>query len=237
MNYRKHGVKALCLTILAALGLMAFTTTGAQASGTFLIQEPKGGSWTEETFAGAMDALKTKLTVLNLNLELFCQSGWTYGTIKPNGHGHLETRLEQCYVSGINGAGELQGGNCQLEESPIYFKALILVILHRPNLALAAKAGNEDKAFLLFTPLDGLTFLKILNHSECVIPETTSIKGSFVGKIVGDSHEAFKLIETNGMLTLFPTHKLLFGTSEAHFDFFALLSLSGVNELKKWGAA
>ncbi len=243
MNYRKQGLRALGLSLLAALGLMAFAAAGAQASGEFLIAEPTNPNWLEETITGKLEnALTSSLLILNLNHELICHEATVTGNINSHGHGHVDFELENCYVQGVSG-GVLVGAKCSYFD--IIIKTLALVILHEggTKLTLDGLGGAEHKLgkgtpYILFTPLDGLTFATVvIGESECAMPAESRLKGCFVASIQKPfEDEVVKLISSKGLLELFGC-TILYGANQAHLSLDALFSLSGSEIGKKWGAA
>jgi hypothetical protein len=224
MNHGKQGLKVLGVSLLAALGLMAFGAGGAQASGSFLI-EGLSGLW-EATVTGEGENLLeggSRVRVLGLNAEVFCHAGTATGKITAHGHGHATLNFTNCLVSGTNNdaTGTLKGAVCTLEEN-LVAKVLTLVILH------------NSKPYLLFTPLDGLTFMEI--SGEPCLP-TAAYKGSQVASISNpDGDDVTKLISTKGMASLFPTHTLKYGVNSAHLTVDATVKLAGAHTGLAWGA-
>jgi hypothetical protein len=215
MNYRKQGLKALGLSFVAALGLMAFTAAGAQASGSFLIAGL--GAFTNVPITGvAENTLTSRLLILKLNLEIFCHAGKvTNGSISSNGHGSATIVFEGCLAQGVSGTtGLLTGSACTMERN-IEAKVLALVVLH------------NTKPYILFSPAEGEAFALVLEHT-CPLPEHALIKGSVVASIANpDIDEVKKLISTKGMLTLFTADKLFYGANEAHLEADAIVELTG----------
>jgi hypothetical protein len=143
------------------------------------------------------------------------------GKISTHGHGHATLTFSNCLASGTNNDGTLKGSTCELEGN-LVAKVLALVILH------------NSKPYLLFTPLDGLTFLSI--EGEPCIP-SASFKGSQVASISNpDGDDVVKLISTKGMASLFPTHTLKYGNNPAHLTVDAKVQLAGAHIGLKWGA-
>jgi len=226
MNYRKQGLRALGLSILAALGLMAFTAAGAQASGTFLVQGLTG-EWTA-TITGEEDnplGNENKFLILNLNVEFYCHDATATGSIKPNGHGTGTITFSDCFAHGVTSGGALTGEPCELENS-IVAKVLALVILH------------NSKPYVLFSPQEGETFAT-LNTEPCPIP-SASVKGFAVVSISNpDGDDVTKLISSKGSTTLFSSaqHHLLYGKNEGHLDADANIRLAGSHVNLPWGAS
>jgi hypothetical protein len=225
MNYGKQGLKVLGLSLLAALGLMAFGVSGASASGSFLI-EGLGAPW-EATITGAGEnLLESRFIVLPLNIEIFCHLATATGTIKNTGHGHATLTFSECLTVGIdsNVVHTLKGSVCTLEEN-IIAKVLALVFLH-----------TNGAPYILLSPLDGLTFAEV--GGEPCIPGA-KIKGSQVLSISNSGgDDVTKLISTKiaNYSTLFPSDSLKYGINAATLTADANVSLSGAHVGRKWGA-
>jgi len=247
MNYRKQGLKALGLSLLAVLGLMAFAASGAQASGKVLVE----GLTPPFTvgITGGTDALTSdRLWILNLNMELACpETTVTEGLLTSVGHMSATVKFGNCTVQGTTAAGALIGSSCVPNPNSVTFKVLALVILHEGNtkLTLDGLGGEEHKLpknglpYLLFTPPDGLTFLTVTNSDEeCLLPESATVKGCFVAKFHTTGDQAVHLIDTRGMLSLFGC-ELRYGSNVAHLEGDKLLELTnsahGNHKGLKWG--
>lgn len=221
MNYRKQGLRALGLSILAALGLMAFTATAAQASGTFLVAG-LSGSWTAEATGKGENILESYLQVLKLNLKLAChQISVTNAKISNAGHGTGTISFSSCLVTD-NAGNEV---DCTLHE-PINANVLALVVLH------------NSKPYILFSPT-GANFAVVKSLGEfCTLPKEAAVTGSVVVSISNpDGDDVTKLISTKNMLSLFTADKLFYGAHEGHLVADAEVALSGIHEGLKWGAA
>ena len=244
MNYRKPGLRALGLAFLAVLGLMAFAASGAQGSGKVLVLRADGGllpiPFTVGITGEAEKALEGSRLILGLNMEIFCHAtSVTNGSLTSSGHATATLLLETCLAQGVS-SGTLSGATCTIPN--IVAKVLALIILHSGNtkLTLDGSGGAEHKLpkigepYILFTPEDGLTFAKVLNHTECALPEIANVKGCVVAKVSTIGDQVTHLITTKGMLELFGC-KLNYGANEAHLNFDALVSLTGVHAGLKWG--
>ncbi len=228
MNYRKQGLKALGLSFLAVLGLMAFAASGAQASGTVLVLNKEKTALLTPPFTASFTAagentLTSKLLILNLNMEIFCHAASASGSISDTGTGTATIEFTKCLAQGVSG-GALSGAVCEIPN--IVAKTKVLVILHEGNVKLTTSEHNQLKGapYLLFTPLDLLTFAQVLNHTECALPEIANVKGSVVASIDNLNYELTHLISTKNMLTLFGS-TLTYGANEAHLDVDALVQL------------
>ena len=242
MNYRKHGLKALGLSFLAVLGLMAFAATAAQASGLVtVLKADKVGLLPKPFTVGITGkehnalAADSRLLILGLNFEIFCHKATvSNGLLTSNGTGTATITFETCLAQGlVTGTDTLTGAVCEIPN--IVAKTKVLIILHSGNVALVqdnavlvAGAAEHKKGtgnpYLLFLPLDLLTFATVLNHTECALPEVANVKGCVVAKdSVG--YQIEHLISTKGLLSLFGC-KLNYGANEAHLDVDALVSLN-----------
>lgn len=122
---RKHGLKALVLTVMAALGLMAFSASSALAANLNIIDEPettevgkfliKSGTenptgLTTETIAGT-STKEGRLLIPGKSSEIDCASGkltsgvvaneyenFKTATMKKGGHGKGTVLFENCKV-------------------------------------------------------------------------------------------------------------------------------------------
>jgi len=226
MSYARRGLRALGVSILAALGLMAVTAGGAQASGTFLIAG-LAAPWSNVPIVGEADAPlanQNRFWILNLNIEVYCHEAAVGGTISSNGHGHAEIKFTTCLVHPVNSSGELILEPCQLDSS-ILGKTLVLVILH------------NSKPYLLFSPLEGKFLFHLTDTEPCPVP-VAGFSGSIVATVSNpDGDDVTKLISTKGTLALFTTDKLFYGKNEVHLDADFYISLSGGHQGLKWGAA
>jgi len=232
MSYGKRGLKALMLSILAALGLMAFTAVGAQAQ-SFLVQDLTA-PWSDVPISGTADdplTNKNRLWILGLNIEIYCHGGSASGKINSNGHGHGHLLFTSCFAHGVNSSGELVGEPCKLDHH-VLAEVLVLVILH-----------SNGKPYILFEPLMvpgenplNETFAT-LNTEPCPIP-SAPVKGSVVASISNpDADSVTKLLSTKGNLTLFSFDKLFYGKNEAHLDADANVALAGTHVGDTFGAS
>ncbi len=221
MNYRQ-GLKALGLSLLAALGLMALTASGAQASGTFLI-EGLSPPWQAEVTGQGENILESYLQVLKLNVKLGCHVVQAAGSINNVGHGHGLLYFTECLATDSEG----NVGECEFLE-PLEARVLILVILH-----------SDSKPYMLFSPLVGSVLLAIKEHNLfCPFLLDGGITGSVVASISNpNGDDVTKLISSKNMLLLFPADKLFFGAHEVHLSADGLVSLAGKLSGLKWGAA
>jgi len=248
MNYRKQGLKALGLSLLAVLGMMAFAASGAQASGKVLVE----GLTPPFTvgITGGTDTLTVndRMWLLGLNIEIACpETTVTEGLLTSDGHISATVKFGSCKVSGTNAAGELVGAPCTPSPNSVSFKVLALIILHEGStkLTLNGSGGAEHKLstkglpYILFTPPDGLSFTVVTNaNEECPLPESATAKGCFVGKVHTTGDQITHLVDTRGMLSLFGC-ELKYGNLVAHLEADKVLALTnsahGNHQGLKWG--
>ena len=245
MNYRKHGLKALGLSLFAVLGLMAFAAAGVQASGLVLVlKADKVGSLVKPFTVGIKGkehnalAVDSKLLVLGLNYEIFCHKAGVTGTLTSSGSGSATITFEGCLAQGlVAGTDTLTGAVCELPN--IVAKTKYLIILHSGNVALVQDdavlvagapehkkgTGNATNPYILFLAEDLLTVATVLNHTECALPEKGNLKGCFVAKFITTGHQIEHLISTKGLLTLFGCTPI-YGANTAHLDVDLFLSLT-----------
>ncbi len=228
MNYRRQGLRALGLSILAVLGMMAFTATAAQAGGGEWLIETSSGVKTTlknlsglESITGEQEGLFNRLYILKLNLLVKCKKtvvSEAHIVSSPLGHGKATISFSTCEVTDLS----LNPVACTLQE-PIVTKVLALLVKH------------NGAGYILFSPQVGLKFALVKSSGEfCTLPKEAEVKGHVVAEIkVKD--EVNNLISTKLTLTLFPNHTLEYGAHVAHLEADALISLNDVHKGKKWG--
>lgn len=207
MSFKKHGLKVLSLSIMAALGLVAFSVSAAQAA--HLYRENGVTITGLKNVTGIVDVLG-KLEIPKLKSEIDCNKfKVTSGVILGNGHadgsnvGHGELLYEECKgFSGLLGETLTLQANCKLFETQAERNA-------------DTNSGNiVAKALFLFQLHSGALFVLVDAHSSiwtrnCLnIPNGTLVSGSFTAKVTNDA--SGKLLVEVADLTLFP-NKLFFG--------------------------
>jgi len=248
----KHMLRALGLSLLATLGLMAFTAAGAQAealkgvAGRILI----GGvdATTGTIIEGSQENAGT-LLIPALNTEIVCQKiKVVTGKVIGKGEGLGEILYEECAYWGTK--TKIEGGKeilelttklaCEiLEDSEtkapeaIVAKAKLLVVLHEVS------AGVSDTYILAeadnATGAEGtLASVLVKTPGECPLPKLVEVTGSVVFKVtlgdlnLGQAEELYVLVTASKELSkagLF-TDKLKFGINPAFIDGSALLWLA-----------
>jgi len=250
MNYRKQGLRALGLSFVAVLGLMAFMASGAQANFQYLL-----------TVNGVIDDVPDNLPTVSAhsegvllvpgkNLEIKCPTVESDPSApvlllasSTVAHGHLI--FSGCKTFTISPLTEQT--KCkpwspgQVKESGIILAGgLAELVLHpTPN----------SKSYVLFKPLvvGGVTqpFTTIELPETCALAETSKVTGSLVaecGELVAGAfsggncatHRVKQLLRsvTAG---LFPADVLKFGANEAFIDGIAAVELGGALAGKSWG--
>jgi len=250
----KHMLRALGLSLLAALGLMAFTAAGAQA-------EALKGVAGKIKIAGADAAAGTlvegsqegsgTLKIPALNTEIVCEKvkvlkGEIISGSKGEGLGQL--LYEECVTWGTKGANqelttklaecEILEHSASLAKGAILANALLLVVLHEVS------AGVSD-TYILAEPDPSVSTTTLANvlyttPSGCSLPKLIEIKGSVVFKVtlgdlaLGQAEELYVLgtaskeLSSSGLFT----DELKFGINPAFIDGSALLWLASD---KNWG--
>jgi len=223
MSYRSGRLKAMGLSILATLGMMTFATAGAQAGeGEWLISS--GG---EVVTVEELSPQLTEISLTNegatslfiLNKLIFQKCGTMSSSnahLVPTGHGKVDLTFKECYYTDSE-LNKLEA--CGIEDFTI--KLFMLLIKH------------NGEGFILFSPQDGLTFGTLFNTGEeCPLPESWSLKGSFVAKFVGESFVT-RLITTKSTSGLFGD-AVKYGGNVTHLEWDLLMSLAGVHKGLPW---
>lgn len=232
MNYRRKGLRALGLSFLAALGLMAFMAAGAQA--TWLIN---GTSFhgTEGVDVGEHANINGVLLVPGKNLEIQCNTTTdeniviteltlTTGTLSFN---NCET-----YFNNFKGH-LLRASSCDPTNQPIKAGG-------KGHIRLNA-AGTIN--YVLFEPTTGLegVFTKVEFGPLCALTETSEVTGSllaecghlsgggFVGLDCGINQEVQLVREAPNQNATGENDGLFFGENAAKIDGIAKAELSENN--------
>jgi hypothetical protein len=230
MSHRKHGLKALGLSFLVVLGLMAFSAAGAQAAGEY---DVNGHTLTElglseESITGEGVAGTTSLLLVQLpglHILIHCSLLHATGKILLGGVSHGTITFSTCHTK-INGSFEPE---CDPIE-PIIANVLNNLILH----------GSPTATYILFEGSGaGSLFTTLVFPEGCLfIPEEVEITGSVVTECLtvacSTSNATHKITPNNS--GLFPSDRLFFGATEATFTGEAELKLSGIHSGQGWAA-
>jgi hypothetical protein len=227
MSYRKNGLKALGLMVVAALGLMAFMATGAQANWLVNGVELKANEAVAATAHtnGILTVPAKKLeiectTLASKNLKLLASSATAEG----------EVEFSNCTTFSPPGAERKEQKNCKPGE-PIKAGGKAKLILHN--------AQN----YVLFEPTTaGGKFATITFGELCSLTETSDVKGTLVAECLTsalahadcNTSEASHLIQP-APAALFTGDKLTYGAGlEATLKGVAKVELSGESKGKPW---
>jgi hypothetical protein len=235
MRSNKHGIKALALAMMAAaLGLMAFAASGAQA------QTLPGASTTGLFLINLTDALLAtatgqqvgpgKLLVPGRQIEVGCDTAhisegkidsptdalakivfllcFTY-TYNPTGLGEL---IKECVIKG----GSYEDGGT------IETKVLIKPILH----------GAQN--FVLIEPQEGnFANVTYIANLGCVLPLNNPVSGSVVAQVHEEAVQLLVLFSET--IQLLSGDVLKYGEFPAYVDAHARINLTGSHEGLKLG--
>jgi hypothetical protein len=234
MSLRKHGLKALGLSFLAALSLMAIGAAGAQANGAFLVGGANIPAGLVVNATGEVDLLGV-LLVPDLNIEIDCKKFKVKsGTLLTGGVGHAELLYEECEEYGTKPSLVLLT-ECEIYESKmdeelhlnqgnILAKGLLLVVLHK-------EADGKEIALVEAT---GAPFALIFLPG-CNGVEHATVNGSVLfERHLGGDQVKHLVREVAASLRL--SALLAFGTHDAFLDGAVWVSLTGAEHLNKaWG--
>jgi hypothetical protein len=230
MSFRKHGLKVLGLSVMAALGLMSFSASFAHA--TWL---ENGAAITGlKNATGEVDLLGV-LEVPALSVEIDCatfsvKKGEILGSseaTEPN-VGHLELLYEKCDAYGTSPTlGPDNNGKCEIYETSANRTALT----NEGNIlakALALVVTHNGKQYVLVKNISAQIFSR-----ECTaLPNGLTVTGD----VTLDLHEGggtnrIKQLATVANLTLFP-NQLKYGINPAFLLGSVWVSLASGNP---WG--
>lgn len=212
MSRITRGPRVLGLCALAVLGLVAFTASAAQASGSFIVL----GS--EKLFPVAVTGEaegQSAFLVPSLKLEIICQKATIEGTLETGGHGKETMTFKECTVP-----------KTPCEVDPIVAKFLSEVLLH------------AEGTWLKFTPQEGKSFTTIfLLGGECPLPKTNELSGAFVAKInAGEAKEQLLTFATDEATKKLFGVNYAFGVQPAILEMSSIWKLAGSHLGCSWGA-
>jgi len=238
---QKHLLRVLGLSLLAAVGLMAFAAAGAQAapetrilgSSALAINETVGGS---QIGTGA-------LKVPALSVEIVCNTlSVTEGKILEPSLALGKILFEGCVVWSIEKVTLklIEVLPCQILDSKngnkighITAAAFLKVFLH-----------TDGRTYLLASPDPAGSAFAVVNYTSgtgCPIPLKQEVTGNTVFKVVtGDLTVGPEVLEpeienNEAIAKLFPADVLKYGINEAFVINKALLKLTGAHKGCKWG--
>jgi hypothetical protein len=223
MAPRKHILRVLGLSLIAAIGLLAIGAAAAQAEGEWKI----GGKTLpelkieEESVNASLDGTFT-YTVPSLSLEIKClKMDSLKGRVLLKGAGELSLLFLECTFFAGKSQEEVKA--CTVKDVSI--NASDSIVLH------------GGKTYLLFKPLEGkTTFLTYtFEGAECVIAGTShAVGGSFAVDLESEKvTQTLKLGNSTADALLGDEAKLV--TAKVSLAGTLLLSLSGAQAGKAWG--
>lgn len=244
MRTSKHWLKATAFSILASLGLIAFTAAAAQAQNPNPLTDPvitnTPGFFTINsadallaTFTGASEA-PAIILVPGRNLEIECDAVDVQ-------EGHIQSKTQALakflFLKCIpyNLGGEVPIAGCHIiPDLTITMLATILPILHGTKDAKGEY--TELKNYLLLEPDNALQFGSVLFKSGlgCGLTLHNPLKGSVVAE-VKELEAVQHLIKFNSEIQLLVGDKLQFGTFTAYIDLNAKLELTNTHFGKTLG--
>ncbi|HWN10399.1 MAG TPA: hypothetical protein VNO50_14230 [Pyrinomonadaceae bacterium] len=203
MRNSKHGLKALVLAIMAALGMMAFGAISASAeepklhehklvleagtplplasaAGTFLynLADPAVLVGEEKSTAiTGKQLVAGYLLVAARDLKIECtELDVNEGVLNSTTDGKAKVLFLGCVAN--NHKGEPLA-NCEFKElKSVSASALVLPILH------------NGARYLLFEPLEGTQFANVSFKQNCILPLNNPVTGSVVAQVEGANLDA-----------------------------------------------
>jgi hypothetical protein len=240
MKQGRHGIKVLGLSLIAALGLMAFMASAAQA-GEFKVTN--GSPETTGTFTAKGIASETvsgtvaegKLLVPGLPLTIKCTGGNASGTVLLGGVVHATILFTGCFAEGAEGTCKPYETKALMEENAAGPRGNILAS------GLGEIILMEGKHYILVESAKETPFSTIYWQRLCSQPLETKIFGSTVffapNALTQLVNQTLSTIPQAELETLFPNDKLFYGTQAAWLDGGGTTNaaLTGANVGKKWG--
>ena len=255
---RKHGLSSLVLVLMAALALMAFGASAAQATltpGFWLLKSGTKLAGTETIGGETTEEVKFKIEAKNT--EIRCQVGKiTEGSIDNSteaelegkkgliGHGLIFILILFCGIFILStgeenkACTEALGGPMEKGESEASLLARrhitfhILWLIHR---------HTNGKAYIIFEPTFGKPFTTLTFGAECSLPEKIELTGKIaVEAPATDSVKQTLSIDTGnepgkGIQTLLGAG-LNFGKSPMIIKGSSFIELTGANKGVTFGA-
>lgn len=248
MRYRLN-LKALGLTLLAALGIMAFSVVGAQANWLYLLGDGKADEFEadEVVQVSVHPGSHALLLVPGKNLEILCKkmqgNDVLLLALKTVAHGAIIFNECMTYFNNFKGH-LLRAATCDPVNQPIAAGGLAHLVLH---LYEYSKGSFIWKNYVLFEPSTGLsgTFTTLEFSELCALTETAEVTGQLVaecGQLVSGvfalldcaQHKVTHLLR-QAPAALFPEDGLTFGENAATLDGIAAITLAGKLAGSEWG--
>ncbi len=229
MSQGRRGIKVLGLSLLAALGLMAFTAAAAQA-GEFKLE---GSTFTEkglasETVQGTI--AEGEFLLPGISTTLRCTGGTLSGTVLLGGVVHASALFSGCEILGSAVCKPFET-KAKMETNLTADKGFIAA----SSLAELVLMGGQH--YLL---VSSTNFTTIYMPKICASPLENVVGGTFVLAIpqalTPSVSQTVNTIPQAELESLWPLDILKCGTSGAWFDGgSASVTLSGANKGKQWG--
>ena len=231
MGHTRHGLKALGLCLIAALGLIALSATAAQAAG-FDIE---GTAITaEKDVTAESDSTSYILLVPKSNLETLCKVfELDFGKIFPDGKTLAELLYKECDV--LEHLSPLNKLPCWVQDN-------VKKILNEIHIKVEDKLiEHKGKVYDLFFPHGGGTTFVTLEFTgaECPLPlAAVPITGSVVAEECTGTKD-LKVKKVSQLIQeaaagLFPSDGLFFGKNPATLIGSVILKLGGAEAGKEW---
>ena len=222
---KKHGLKALGICVVAALGVLAFSAAFAQAAPpNWMVNGGEATGTLEVTGKAETDFL---LLVQASNVEILCETFEVDDGLLFVGGTSLAVLLfkKGCVARSISPLATLP---CTVGE-PIEAKVKDKLVL----------VGSPAKAYDLFEPdVSGAPFTTIhFGGAECPLPEEVPITGS---ALVEDCNNALETEAKTHLIQQAPesvsgtSDVLKFGKNPARLDGSAILELLGAHAGQNW---
>ena len=229
MSNAKRSLKALGLSLLAAMGLMAFLAAGAQAAWDLdsNLKEITSSVTVGGNFVAGQEGL---LLVKDLNLVIHCKKFKVEtGSVLlplPALIADANLQYEEC-ISLVKG---VSAPECKPEI--LLVKASLEPILH------------NSEVYILAKPQSGLAFTTVhTNEDTCALPPLPTVTGSVVfecyqGELKLDDCKKEKVTHLikPAAAALFPSNTLKYGLNAAEIDGEVEVFLTGPDSGKLWNA-
>jgi hypothetical protein len=246
----KHMLRALGLSLIAALGLMAFSAANALAAGEILV-EGSAALATGRTVGGEKDGtVENTLKVPALSIEIVCKDFSVNGTVLsgPAGTALAEVLYKECVVWSIKKETlelieelktcEILASGATKTKGDITALGIGGVLLHTGIetylLAEGETVGGVKQPFAIVEFTKGI---------GCPLSTPVKVTGSAVFKVVtgnvnvgGDGPQVKPLLEASEAITALLGDKLLYGINPAFIKGAGKVFLTNTDVGLKWGA-
>jgi hypothetical protein len=205
---RKHGLKVLGLSLLAALGLTAMSTAAAQAGSEILVNE--AALVGEKAISGSIAT--GEILTTEIPIKISCTGGVFLGTIKnvsKVGEGKVQILFTGCTLPGLEPSCQIYEELPKLAPKSILATGEFKLIVHEEKHYLLVKGLGESESFADFVVLDPLLL------ERCFLDEGHyGVRGLAVLGLpdiltLAKLHK-IETLEPELTAKLFPSHKLVF---------------------------